>query len=176
MIIKNNEEYFRNLVCSPVDEHNQPEINEIILELEKNLDISARNGYPGIGLAAPQIGINKNIAIVRIKHISLNLVNTQIEKCFDKIILKDEGCLSFPGKVENTERYQQIVIKNLDRRYILSDLAAVCVQHEIDHWNNKVFWDHKKPQPLIKSPKIGPNEKCFCGSGIKYKKCCYLKS
>ena len=183
MIIKNDEEYFRNVKCSDALEH---EVGGIIDLLDSELKRSARLGSPGIGLAAPQIGINKNVAIVRLTNSehNINLVNCKIEQYFDKQVFRDEGCLSFPSRVEDTVRYNEVVVSGngmgTHAKFIASGLAAVVIQHEMGHWNNDLFWDHlaPKPEPLVKSNKIKPNEPCLCGkidinTGkiIKYKKC-----
>src|SRR5689334_11791596 len=85
------------------------EIDRLRELLETELAISDKNGKPGIGLSAPQIGIAKKMAIVRIPgydgHIhSVDLVNCKIAAGYDKAIFKDEGCLSFPGRKEKTMR------------------------------------------------------------------------
>lgn len=172
MIIQNNEEYFRNVKCLDVD---ASEVGAIIDQLEIELKNSARLGRPGIGLAAPQIGIEKNVAIIRINELKINLINSKIEKAYNQQIFREEGCLSFPNKVEDTLRYQEIYVTNnleAPNSFICTGLTAVCVQHEIDHWNNKIFYDYSKPKVIVPKVKIGPNELCFCGSNIKYKKCC----
>ena len=59
----------------------------------------------------------------------------------------NEGCLSIPGYQDDVERYETISIKYLDRRGVsheeeLNGLLAICVQHEIDHLNGKLFIDY----------------------------------
>src|SRR5208283_2090142 len=172
MIIVNNEELLR-VKCQEVL---PDEVGSLLETLEKELDYANKLGKGGIGLAAPQIGIAKNIAIVRIEKIKFNLINAKIEQGFDPSIFKEEGCLSFPGRVENTIRFQEVVIGNnllSPHRFIVSGLNAVVCQHEIDHLNATLFMDHVPPKtsPIIKSSKIGPNDSCSCGSGKKFKKC-----
>lgn len=175
MIITNNENALR-VVCEKVS---LDEVADLIDTLENELQHSAMMGNPGIGLAAPQIGINKDIAIVRLspEH-RINIINCQISAGFDPAIFRQEGCLSFPGRVEDTMRYQEIhVVNNLmpPYKFIATGLLAVVCQHEIDHLNQKLFIDHViKPIPnqLFKKHKVGPNDPCACGSGKKFKKCC----
>lgn len=173
MIIKNNEEALR-VKCEDVKPE---EIGELVELLERELDISAKLGSPGIGLALPQIGIAKKLAIVRIDDIKVNLVNARIEVGYDLSIFKDEGCLSFPGRVENTMRYQEIKIADnavYPHSFIATGLTAICIQHELDHLNSVLL-----PDRAIKAKvKIGPNDPCFCGTIDvntgkikKYKKC-----
>ena len=172
MIIVNNEEALR-VKCADVS---LEEIGPIVELLEKELEHSAKLGRPGIGLAAPQIGIAKNIAIVRIDNLyKVNLVNCKIQNKYDKAIFQDEGCLSFPGRIENTMRYQEIHIVNniIDpHSFVATGLMAVVIQHELDHLNGVLLPDiaieKKTYSPNLK---LGPNDKCFCGSLKKYKRC-----
>jgi peptide deformylase len=153
------------------------EASDIILLLEKELENSNKMGTPGVGLAAPQIGIAKKVAIVRVApnhEFNLNLVNCKIEKCFDLGVFNGEGCLSFPNRVEDTNRYNEIyVVNNLvyPNSFVATGMLAVICQHEIDHLYQKVFIDHIVKKQIL-NIKIGPNDRCHCGSNIKYKKCC----
>jgi len=172
MIITNNEEALR-IFCHAV----QPEeIGELVQTLENELAYANRLGKGGIGLAAPQIGLARHIAIVRLgEGLNFNLVNASIEKEYDPTLFREEGCLSFPGRVEDTTRYQEVVISNgVDpKRFVATGLVSVVCQHELDHLNSILFMDRKivKPAPVIVKGKVGPNQPCPCGSGKKYKKC-----
>ena len=84
------------------------EVGPILDQLERELAHSAAIGHPGIGLAAPQIGIAKNIAIVRVDNYKIDLVNCHVANGYDKALFESEGCLSFPGRFEKTFRYQEI--------------------------------------------------------------------
>lgn len=156
------------------------EVGQLIELLENELVVANKLGKGGIGLAAPQIGIYKKIAIIRLGKLehNLNLINCKIKQGFDPSIFTDEGCLSFPGRVENTTRFQEIhVIDNLVYPYsfIASGLSAVVCQHEIDHYYSTLFIDHLVPQHSMNlSSKIGSNQPCPCNSGKKYKRCCKL--
>lgn len=125
------------------------EVGELIDTLERELKRSAELGRPGIGLAAPQIGIAKNIAIVRIPSTgsayNVDLVNCKIDKAFDKKIFKDEGCLSFPNRYEDTMRYQEIKVTNnyvKPYSFIATGLFAVVIQHELDHLSGILLSDN----------------------------------
>lgn len=180
MIITNNEEALR-VKCEDVLPE---EVNDLILVLENELNAANRLGKGGIGLAAPQIGIAKKISIVRLGDQKLNLVNCKIENAYDPIVFRDEGCLSFPGRVENTNRFQEVhIINNLvsPNKFIATGFLAIVCQHELDHTNSTLFMDRSVPKitQLIKKNKVGPNDPCICGkidsvSGKikKYKKCC----
>lgn len=174
MIITNDEVALR-VICEPVS---MDEVGSLIETLEKELEYANRLGKNGIGLAAPQIGIAKDIAIVRLPKISFNLVNAKLIQGFDPAVFTDEGCLSFPGRSENTTRYQEVYISNNlvePYSFVASGFVAVVCQHELDHLNSTLFMDRKvvKPVTIVNTTaKVGPNEKCPCGSGKKYKKCC----
>lgn len=176
MIITNDEAALR-VKCEDVLPN---EVGELIYVLESELANANRLGKSGIGLAAPQIGIAKNIAIVRLgtsKDLQINLVNPIITAGFDPKIFRQEGCLSFPGKVEDTTRFSEIHLTNRylnSENLIITGLLSVVCQHEVDHLNSKLFIDYAIPKIDIapKKVKVGPNDPCLCGSGKKYKKCC----
>jgi peptide deformylase len=171
MIIKNNEELLR-VECSDVL---LSEVGELQALLELELENSWKLGVPGIGLAAPQIGIAKKIAIIKLdrsKPCDIVLVNCKIEKSYDEMIFRNEGCLSFPGRVEDTKRFQEIyVVDNLiyPNSFVSTGITAIAIQHELDHLNQKLFFDNKV---IVNNNKLKPNDICNCGSGKKYKKCC----
>lgn len=107
----------------------------------------------GIGLAAPQIGILKRIIAIKVhtpKHgwggVMLNPVI--ISKGDVKTIYK-EGCLSFPEKFIDVERPSVITVTYNDinghgKVGVFQDLAAKCIQHEIDHLDGILFIDHER--------------------------------
>lgn len=156
--------------CSNV----QPEeVAAIVEQLEKELDHSGRMGRPGIGLAAPQIGIHKNIAIIRIDdNHTVNLVNCKIQNRYDEFKFVGEGCLSFPDLLGNTLRYNEIhIIDNLvyPHAFIATGIMAVAIQHELNHLEGKLLPDFVLPEE--KKIKLRPNDICYCGSKIKFKRC-----
>lgn len=176
MIIINDEEALR-VKCEDVLPE---EVGALIAQLEAELAEANRLGKGGIGLAAPQIGIAKNIAIVRMSKsngLDLDLVNCKPIQGYDPAVFTDEGCLSFPGRVEQTIRFQEIHIGNnlvYPHTFIATGLVAVVCQHELDHLNSTLFMDRVPPRilPVVNKKKAKPNEPCPCGSGKKYKKCC----
>ncbi len=155
------------------------EIQDLRDKLETELRISAENGLEGIGLACPQIGIAKNMAIIRIsKELSVDLVNAKIVQAYDKEMFEGEGCLSFPGRFEKTMRYQEIVVTNdvEPKFFIAKGLFAVAIQHEINHTEGKLLPDFALQKLQTQSSKkVRPNDICPCGSLKKYKKCCSNK-
>ena len=151
----------------------------------------------GIGLAANQVGIDAQVAVVNVRE-PLVLINPKYIKKENEIIY-GEGCLSFPGHAIRTKRYRDIIISteqeesnwyfsgveensdgksgwdkgNMKQDQELRLLEAVCVQHEIDHLMGKTIHDREvKLEPTKVEKKVGRNDPCPCGSGKKYKKCC----
>jgi len=104
---------------------------------------------PGIGLAATQVDVHKRLLITDItpdKSEPYVLINPEIlEK--DGVTVSDEGCLSVPGYYEEVERAEHIRVRFLDRHGETQEmeaegLLAVCIQHEMDHLDGKLFVDY----------------------------------
>lgn len=104
---------------------------------------------PGIGLAATQVNVHKRVLVTDVsaeKDEPLVLINPLIlEK--DGVIVTDEGCLSVPGYYEEVERAEHIKVRFLDRQgddveLEAHGLLAVCIQHEMDHLDGKLFVDY----------------------------------
>jgi peptide deformylase len=104
---------------------------------------------PGIGLAATQVDVHKRLLVTDVspdKTEPYVLINPQIiEK--DGEALTEEGCLSVPGYYEEVRRAEHIRVKFLDRdgnetEMEAEGLLAVCIQHEIDHLDGKLFVDY----------------------------------
>lgn len=107
----------------------------------------------GLGIAAPQVGILKNIIWVqRLDKVEEDLpfevyLNPQIVDYSDQKQVNREGCLSIPNRSEACERSQTIVLE-YDRmdgshgRDTVSDFTAVIFQHEVDHLNGILYLDH----------------------------------
>ena len=104
---------------------------------------------PGIGLAATQVNVHKRIVVIDIseeKNQPLVLINPTILE-HDGEEEMEEGCLSVPGFAETVRRADWIRVSALDRRgnpFELSTdgLLAVCIQHELDHLDGKLFVDY----------------------------------
>jgi len=120
------------------------EIDDLRLKLDQALDWSNKNGHPGVGLACPQIGIAKKMAIIRVDDIKIDLVNAKITEKYHQFEFDGEGCLSFPGRYEKTLRHQEIVVEgNLawPSRFIATGFVAVVIAHEQDHLNQILLSD-----------------------------------
>lgn len=106
-------------------------------------------GAPGIGLAATQVDVHKRLLVTDVsadKDEPLVLINPEILQK-DGVTVTDEGCLSVPGYYEEVERAEHIIVRFLDRdgaavEMEAEGLLAVCIQHEIDHLDGKLFVDY----------------------------------
>lgn len=104
---------------------------------------------PGIGLAATQVDVHKQVVVIDIseeKNQLLALVNPRILES-DGVQEGEEGCLSVPGIYDKVERAGRVKVAYLDldgqeRVLEAEGLLAVCIQHELDHLNGKVFVDY----------------------------------
>jgi len=107
---------------------------------------------PGIGLAATQVNIDKRVIVIDVseeKDQPLCLINPEI-LARDGVEEMEEGCLSVPGVFELVERADHIRIQALNQdgeRFEMETggLLAVCIQHEIDHLDGKLFVDYLSP-------------------------------
>lgn len=107
---------------------------------------------PGIGLAATQVNVHKRVLVMDLsenKNEPLCLINPEIVES-DGVEQTEEGCLSVPDVYETVERAERIVVKALDRegneqRLEADGLLAVCIQHEMDHLQGKLFVDYLSP-------------------------------
>jgi peptide deformylase len=111
----------------------------------------ARTMYeaPGVGLAATQVNVHKQLIVLDISetHDDLKvLINPRIVAA-DGVQVTEEGCLSVPGVYEEVERAQHVVVEAQDVAGALftieaEGMLAVCIQHEMDHLKGKVFVEY----------------------------------
>lgn len=123
-------------------------VNDQIRRLIKDM-AETMYAAPGIGLAATQVNVHKRIIIMDTSDTNDQLqvfVNPEmVARSGDAVC--EEGCLSVPGVFEMVRRAAQVTVQALDangRRLTLEadGLLAVCIQHEIDHLDGKVFVEH----------------------------------
>jgi peptide deformylase len=108
---------------------------------------------PGIGLAATQINVHERVVVMDIseeRDQPLVFINPEVEVLGDETRDFDEGCLSVPGFYETVARPENIRVKALDREgqpfeMEPDGLLAVCIQHELDHLEGKLFVDYLSP-------------------------------
>lgn len=104
---------------------------------------------PGIGLAATQVDVHKRLVVIDVseeKNEPLVLINPEILQK-DGEEETDEGCLSVPGIYEKVRRAEKVKVRALDRNgepfeLETGGLLAVCIQHELDHLDGKLFVDY----------------------------------
>ena len=147
--------------CDPVTEVND--------KIKKLLDDMLNTMYkaPGIGLAAPQIGISKRLIVMdvsprpglkryqiekdkkkeEIKPNPIQMINPEITWISEKKDIDQEGCLSIPGFIANITRPSSCKVKYLDKNGESKELRAKgllarCIQHESDHIDGILFIDH----------------------------------
>ncbi|WP_068118329.1 peptide deformylase [Tropicimonas marinistellae] len=137
-------------VCDPVA--------DITDELRVLADDMLETMYkaPGIGLAAPQVGVTSRLIVLDCvkedgeephPHI---MFNPEVLQASDERNVYEEGCLSIPDQYAEVERPSEVTVRWLDRdgherQQTFDGLWATCVQHEIDHLNGVLFIDYLKP-------------------------------
>ena len=105
---------------------------------------------PGIGLAATQVNVHHRLLVMDVtedKSRPQVFINPRITVLDPEVDEYDEGCLSVPGFYETVSRPQKIEVTALDRNgeaftCQLEGLAAICLQHEVDHLDGKLFVDY----------------------------------
>jgi len=182
----------------PIQKVDVEEAEVIVKKLEYELNNSP---IPGVGLAANQIGVNKAVAIVRVKDTHINLINPVLIKG-EQPITYMEGCLSFPNQSVKTVRYNEITIETQDdyeyyaeqlnaKRYGKKPKEIPMFSANRRHISMGQVEDGEQESLLVSvccqhetahllsltmfdfmPKKVERNEKCPCGSGKKSKKCC----
>ncbi len=107
---------------------------------------------PGVGLAAIQVNIAKRIIVIDVseeKNEPYCFINPKITESIGTDLMQ-EGCLSIPGYYEDIERAKTVTVEALDKEGQSFELQAegllsVCIQHEIDHLDGKLFVDYLSP-------------------------------
>lgn len=137
-------------VCDPVA--------EITPDLRALADDMLETMYdaPGIGLAAPQVGVTKRLIVLDcvkdpdLAPRPLAMFNPEIFWSSEERSTYDEGCLSIPEQYADVERPAEVRVRWLSpegkvQEEHFAGLWSTCVQHEIDHLNGKLFIDYLKP-------------------------------
>src|SRR5512134_986574 len=126
-------------------------VEKIDVATRKLIDDMVETMYaaPGVGLAASQVDVHKQIIIIDVSEDRSDLrvfINPEITRR-EGAAVNQEGCLSLPGVFDNVERAESVTVTALDRngaRFTLnaSSMLATCIQHEMDHLQGKVFVEH----------------------------------
>lgn len=138
-ILNFNDEEDKKILTSisePVVEVND-EIKEIIQDMKDTLN----NTKTGVGLSAVQIGVLKQICIVKYNGKIYTLINPIVTKTRGEVLFR-EGCLSVPGIYAEVKRFQKVWIDYIDeegktREEAQGGLFSVVVQHEMDHFKGE---------------------------------------
>jgi peptide deformylase len=131
-------------------------VQRLDASLQKLVDdlIETMRHANGVGLAAPQIGVPVRLFVVEIPEDPEESQAAQLYVVYNPEIVKkdelyypEEGCLSMPGWVANVPRYQHVTVKGRDRqgrelRIKAAGLLAQALQHESDHLDGILFFDH----------------------------------
>ncbi|CCU79529.1 Peptide deformylase [Halanaerobium saccharolyticum subsp. saccharolyticum DSM 6643] len=135
-------------IGDPVLRSKTKKIDEVTKKTNELIDNMFDTMYEedGVGLAAPQVGILKKIAVVDIREGNkVILINPEIIEEEGKAIM-EEGCLSIPGETGDVIRSQKIKVRSLNREgkeieFMAEEFEARAIQHEIDHLNGVLFVD-----------------------------------
>lgn len=107
----------------------------------------------GIGLAATQVDVHERVVVIDVseeRDQPLVVINPEIVWTSDETVVGDEGCLSVPGIYDGVQRAAAVHVRALDldgqpRTIEAEGLLAVCLQHEMDHLQGKVFVEYLSP-------------------------------
>lgn len=141
-------------VPNPLLKKKSAHVAEVTDDLRKLMDDMLETMYdaPGIGLAAPQVGILQRVVVIDVtrdnepKH-PYKMVNPVITEHSETTDVHDEGCLSVPEQYAPVERYENVTVEYTDengKKQTLSadGLLAICIQHELEHLDGTLFIDH----------------------------------
>lgn len=116
--------------------------------------LAAMRENKGVGLAAPQVGINRQIFVADIGDGPMAFINPRIIKKFGGDVI-EEGCLSIPGVTVMVRRPERIVVRYIDennqpQEKIYEEIMARVIQHEMDHLDGKLIVDYAGLKEKIK--------------------------
>jgi len=132
-----------------------PDSSDALRKLADDM-LETMYGAPGIGLAAPQIGVLDRLIVMDcvkedgVEAQPMVLFNPEIVASSDDLNVYEEGCLSIPEQYADVTRPSEVDVRWMDRdgnaqQQTFDGLWATCVQHEIDHLNGKLFIDYLGP-------------------------------
>jgi len=155
----------KDMTVRPILIHPDPRLKKVAKPLEDSSDairalakdmLETMYDAPGIGLAAPQIGILDRVIVLDcVKEEGdaprpLVMINPQVIASSDEQNVYEEGCLSIPDQFAEVERPKEVTTTWMDENGVAHEetfdgLWATCVQHEIDHLEGKLFIDYLRP-------------------------------
>lgn len=137
-------------IGDPVLRSKAKKVEEVTDKTRDLLDNMAETMYdaPGIGLAAPQVGILQRVIVVDVEDDNglLELINPEIISVSEEKAIMEEGCLSIPEEKGHVVRAKKVTVRGLNRNgkeviIEAEDLLARALQHEIDHLDGILFVD-----------------------------------
>ena len=133
-------------ICVPVDR-----VDEAMRRLMDDM-LETMYRAPGIGLAAPQVGVMRRVIVVDAtpsgeERRLFRMANPELVSISEERIVTEEGCLSLPEHYAEVKRPGQIRVRYIDednavRELDAKDTLATCIQHEMDHLDGVLFVDH----------------------------------
>ena len=128
------------------------EVDQRIRQLVDDM-IQTMYAAEGVGLAATQVDVHERVIVMDTSEQHdrpVVLINPQIVQRSVEMALNEEGCLSVPQTYDRVERHARVTVRALNRQgevfeFEAEGLAAVCVQHEIDHLSGRVFVEYLSP-------------------------------
>ena len=150
----------RTILIHPDPRHKKdsapvPDLSDDLRRLADDM-LETMYDAPGIGLAAPQVGINARLIVLdcvkgdKETPRPLIMFNPEIVASSDESSTYEEGCLSIPEQYGDVTRPAEVTVRWIDRngneqQEDFADLWATCVQHEVDHLDGKLFIDYLTP-------------------------------
>lgn len=141
-------------VPNPLLKKKSEKVEAVTDEIRKTLDDMLETMYdaPGVGLAAPQIGLLKRMVVIDVTRDNepdqpYKMINPVITAHSEETFIHDEGCLSVPEQYAGVERFETITVKYTDengeeKTLDAEGLLAIAVQHELDHLDGRLFIDY----------------------------------
>jgi peptide deformylase len=127
-----------------IKDFKNPEIAKLVSSMKEAMEESK-----GIGLAATQVGSDMRVCVIEVNDDFLAMINPEIKSHSRKKVVAEEGCLSFPGKFLEIERYEKVKVRAMDLsgqklKIKAEGLLARVIQHEIDHLDGVLMIDRAK--------------------------------
>src|SRR3981081_4928425 len=169
------------VVGNPVLRQKAKKVSQTDGPVQKLIDemIETMKGAPGVGLAAPQVGVPLRLAVIDVDDKITVIVNPEIVKRSGEVEL-DEGCLSVPGFWGRLNRAERVSVKAQDRhgkQLRIRDaegLFAQALQHEIDHLDGYLYVDRmetldklQRSEPMRKHEAEARRERREAGEGVE---------
>jgi len=147
----------------PVLKQKAKRVRTIDGSIQKLIDnmLETMHAAPGVGLAAPQIGVPLRVIVIGIpEEEDMALINPQVVRRKGERLV-NEGCLSIPGYAGEIKRAESVTVKGRDQtgkeiRLKANELLAQALEHEIDHLNGVLYIDHLESMDKLR--KIEPEE------------------